>query len=186
MARDLTAAMQAEVVKTALTPILFYEGEFSGGTVRFWTGFGTIVWNGQSWLGAGQLGKISAIQEAKEVSATGITVSLSGIPSSLIATALSQARQGKPGKIWFGCLNSSGAVIADPFQIFEGRLDVPEIRDGPDSAEIIISYESELVDLERPNETRYTSEDQKIIHPTDKGFDFVPAVQEWDGKWGVG
>jgi len=77
-----------------------------------------------------------------------------------------------------------GALVADPAIAFAGRLDVPEIDDNGQTATITISYESRLVDLERPRERRYTHEDQQIDYSGDLGFEYVAAIQEWNGVWG--
>jgi len=104
MARDLTSGMQAEVQAPVLRPVIFYEGEFSTGTLRLWSGLGTIAWNGQTWTGAGNAIGFSEIAETADIRAAGMTVSLSGNVSSLIAAALAEARYGKPGKVWLGCV----------------------------------------------------------------------------------
>lgn len=184
MSRDLTVAAQAALAAGNVQPIVLYEGEFSAGTLRLWTGLGTVSWNGQNWLGAGQLLGMSSIQETTEVRAAGVTVSLSGMPGTLISLVLAQARQGKAGRVYLGLLDSAGAIIADPYQAFVGRLDVPEIVDAGEVCTISISYESRLIDLERPRERRYTAEDQGIDYPLDRGFDYVPALQDAVIVWG--
>lgn len=188
--RDLTAGVLAELTARAKHAALFFEGAFGDGSppdyVRVWSGARTIEWDGKSWLGVGNLGGVSPITENGDVRATGVAVSLSGIPSGLIATALGEARQGLEGTIWLALLDADGAVIADPEVAFRGRLDVPEITEGGDTATITISYESRLRDLERPRERRYTQEDQNIDYSGDLGFEYVPSIQEWNGKWGVG
>lgn len=184
MARDLTTALKNELTAPVLSPVIFYEGEFASGFVRLWSGYGDLLWNGQTWQGVGHLAGISPIQEDGQISAKGITVSLSGIPQSLIAVALSEARQGKPGKIWLGAMDSAGAVVVDPYLSFSGRLDVPEIDEGADTATITITYESRLIDLERPRERRYTANDQALDYPGDKGFDYIPSLQDKQIVWG--
>lgn len=184
MARDLTAGVLSAIAAGTVRPVLFYEGSFASGTVRLWTGLGTVSWNGQSWTGAGSLLGMSSIQETTEVRATGLTISLSGMPGSLISLALSQARQGADGLVYLGFLDSAGAIIADPSLAFSGRLDVPEIVDAGETCTISISYESRLIDLERPRERRYTSEDQRLDYPLDDGFNFVPGLQDALILWG--
>lgn len=182
--RDLTAGMIAEVQAKVLRPALFLEGEFATGTLRLWTGIGQIPWNGQTWTGAGNLIAISAIQESADIEATGFTVSLSGQPSASISLALQSCRQGKPCKIWLGMLDAAGAVIADPYLLRQGRLDVPSVEDSGNECVISIAYEDRLVDLERARERRYTSGDQAIDWPLDLGFAFVPSLQSAVDVWG--
>lgn len=104
MARDLSARLLAQVSAAALRPVLFYEGHFSTGVLRLWSGVGTKRWNGLDWTGAGHLLSVSEIEETAEIRAAGTTVSLSGMDPSIISAALAAARQGLPGTVWIGAL----------------------------------------------------------------------------------
>lgn len=182
--RDLTSAMQTEVGKTEVAPFLMFEGEFINGKVRIWSGYGALIWNGFEWSGTGTLIQISSVTETNETSANGITVTLSGIPSELISLALAEVKQGASGKVYLGLLEGQN-VINDPILLFSGKLDVPTISDDGETAVITISYESRLIDLERPRVNRYTPEDQKRLFPGDLGLDYVPSIQDKKITWGT-
>ena len=49
---------------------------------------------------------------------------------------------------------------------------------------ISIAVENKLVAFERSKVRRYTAEDQKIDHPTDKGFEFVTSIVQKEIIWG--
>jgi hypothetical protein len=181
--RDLAAGQLAMIQALAKRPVLFYEGEFTGGTLRLWSGVGTISWNSQSWTGAGTLLGIGPIQETTEIRASGTTLSLNGVSSSIISVALAQCRQGLPGRVWLGGLDSSNAVIADPYMAFEGRLDVPEISDDGETCSVSVSYESRLIMLERPRERRVTHEDQQIDYPGDRFREYITGLQDKVVVW---
>lgn len=183
MSRALSSAMLAGIQASDLAPILLFEGEFAGGFVRLWTGFGTISWNGHDWTGMGQLIGISDMEESSEVVATGLTVSLSGVDPALVSAAIGEARQNMPGRIWIGLLNASGAVVSTPYLAFRGRLDVPQIADSEDACTISISYENILGDLLRPREIRFTDEAQKALFPDDRGFEYVTRIQDVELVW---
>lgn len=183
MSRNLTANVITEITSSELEPFLLFQGEFTTGTVRAWSGIGDLIWNGFTWTGTGTLLSVSPVQETAETSANGITVNLNGVPSELLSLALQSCKQGAAGYIYLGFLNS-GAVISDPILLFEGRLDIPSIQEEGDTATISISYESRLIDLERPRETRYTNEDQQREFAGDLGFEFVPKLQDKALTWG--
>lgn len=183
MARDLTASVITQLQAASVEVGVLFEGEFASGWVRLWSGVGTLSWDGKSWSGVGTLLGISGIDETNEIRASGLTVSLSGVPSDLLSAALGDARSGKTGRVYLAFF-SGGSIVADPILQFEGRLDVPAIEDGPETATISISYESELIDLERARERRYTPEDQAIDFPGDLGFDYVAALQDAQITWG--
>jgi hypothetical protein len=179
MSRDLTAGMQAAVVAPVVRPILMVRIENSGAEIFVWTGVGDLIYGGNTYSGVGHFGSISTIQEGSDIRASGITLQLSGIPSALIATALADIRQSKKAILYFGLLNTStGALIADPYIIFSGLTDVPQIDETPIDAVISLSIENRLIDLEQAKDRRWTPEDQALEDPTDLGFEFVAGLQD--------
>ena len=191
-ARNLTASMLAEIAKSTVRPAILYEGEFvSPGSpsevpafLRLWTGIGDLSWDGKTWTGGGNLLGITPIEETRQLQARGFTAQLSGMPSSLISTALSGIRQGRAGTLWLAFFDSSGTIIADPYQLQRGKLDVSVIEDTGDKCSIAVQYESRLIDLERPRARYYTKQDQELDYPGDLGFDFVPKLQDANIQWG--
>lgn len=184
MSRDISAGVQSAISATEVQPIILFEGSFASGSVYVWSGYGDLTWNSNTYSGVGTLGAISNVSEGSEISARGITVSMSGIPSDLISLVLGDVRQGAVGKVHMGFLNSSGVVIDDPILMFEGKLDVPSIQEGSDTSTITLSYESRLIDLQRPRESRYTNEDQQRAFPGDLGCEFIASLQEKQITWG--
>ena len=184
MARSLTAAALAETQAAQLSPILLFKAQFTSGYVYLWSGMGDLTWDGQTWQGIGVLGGVSEIEETTDIKANGIRVSLSGVPSNMISIALAEVRQNKPCFVYIGFLSASGTIIIDPYQLFAGRLDVPEINDSADTAVLTITAENRLIDLDKARMRYYTDADLKIDYPTDKGFEYVSAIQDIEIEWG--
>jgi hypothetical protein len=188
MTTDVIAQLQAGTVY----PALFCSAQFLDGTIYVWSGYGTFSWNGQTWIGLGKFGGISAIPEGTGTDTTGlpgtvshgITLTLSGVPNDLLSEALNQCQQGLPVSLWLGFLTPQGAIIADPVLLWAGRSDVPTIKEGPETSTIELTVENSLIDLERARERHYTDADQQLFYPGDTGFQYVPAVQAWNGAWG--
>jgi hypothetical protein len=184
MSRSLTAGVQTAIADDQVRPFLLYEGEFVSGTIRAWNGIGDLSWGAYTWSGVGSLINISSIEEASDVKAAGITILLNGISQTNISLALSDCRQGKSGKVWIGFMNESNEIITDPYLVFDGRLDTASIDEGAESASISLSYESRLIDLQKPREIRYTHEEQQRIFADDMGLEFVVSLQEMEITWG--
>ncbi|WP_170334976.1 hypothetical protein [Ruegeria arenilitoris] len=184
MTRNMSAAFEAALDDPNLKPCAFFEGQFPSGTIYLWTGKREVTWNGQIWLGAGSLISASEIEETTDVIASGLELTISGVPSSMVSLVIDDARQGMPGKVYIGLLATDGSVIADPVQSFAGRLDVPNIEDGEQTCHITITYESRLIDLQRPREFRYTHESQRLFDPSDRGFEAVTWLQDRSISWG--
>lgn len=170
MSRSLSTEMQAVASAELLRPIYLIDMEFTSGDVYFWSGVGNLTFNSNSYIGAGDLLSIGSVSETAELQANGATVTLTGIKQSLVTIARDEPYQGRPLTIRLGALDDSGDLIASPVIIFSGFMDVMTISDSGDSSTISISVENKLIAFERSSVRRYTNEDQKIDHPSDKGF----------------
>jgi hypothetical protein len=185
MPRGITGSLETATLAEALTPVLMFEGLFDSYPIRFWSGLGEITWNGVSWTGSGTLLSISDVQETAEIKATGVDVLLSGVPSDLISLALLEPYQGRIATLYFGAFDAStGGLIADPYLLFSGRMDVMTISDGADTGSISLSIESRLIDLEVARERRYENQDQKVDWPNDRFFEFTSSLVDAEIKWG--
>ena len=184
MTRTVTTAVNNELTAAKLSPFFAVEMDLSDGIVRLWTGYGSITIDSNTFFAGGDILSVSSISENGEVQANGVTIMLSGLSTSLVASALTTAYQGRDLNVYVGVLNASGAVIADPIKVFAGKMDVMTVEDNGADAQISVTAESKLIDLERSRARRYTSEDQKIDYPNDKGLDFIAGLQDKTVVWG--
>lgn len=152
--------------------------EDNSGDLLLWSGIGNLIYDNEIYTGAGDLLGIDEIEETEETRAVGMTVSITGIPSDFLALALGVNYQQRPLTIWLAALNSSGVLIADPYLLFKGYMDVMEINEGGDTGTISVTVENKLIVLDIPNGRKYTLEDQKIDFPNDVGLEFIPLMQD--------
>ncbi len=148
------------------------------GDVFVWNGVGTKSWNGHDWQGLGKFGNISPISESMDMTVSGVKLILSGIPSDMVSLALDELTQFLPATVWFGYLEDDDSVVADPFVAFKGKCDTVEMEDSGETSTLTISVESNAIVHRKPQGLRYTDADQQIIHPGDRGFEFVDKFQE--------
>jgi hypothetical protein len=183
--RALSGAVAGAAVAPAVRLALFVELAFDAGAVRLWSGVGPVAWDGKTWTGAGTLGAVSAIEETGELRAPGVTFTLSGVASAVVALALGEAYQGRPAVVWLAMLDEAGAIVADPVKVFAGRMDRMELARERTSAVVRLSAENRLVDFERPAAALYyLPDDQKRLYPGDRGLDYVPSLQDKVIYWG--
>lgn len=190
MSRPLSTEMSDAVVADTVLPYLIVKIGTAAGDVNVWSGIGDLVFDSgggeETYIGVGDFGGISAPQETTELKASGLTLSLSGIPSNIIALALNSMRQGEPGRIWMGLFDTTTNLSIDsPVEIFSGQTDIVEIDETGETSTVSVAVESRLIDLKRKRDRRYTSEDQQREHPSDLGFDLVPSLQEEEVLFGA-
>ena len=111
MARDITTAFKNSIEGSLVKPIVGIELEFSDGTLRFWNGYGnlTMTAGGSSkvFTGAGDMLGVSEIEESSTLSMSGVTLTLAGIKTSIISTALGANYTNRKGAIYLGLFDTS-------------------------------------------------------------------------------
>lgn len=183
MSRDLTPDVSAAVQDGYVPALMMVELDFPSGVLRANTSCVTFDWDGHVWYGLGQLGSIDPVPEFSDLQMTGVSLSLTGIPSDMVSRVMGEHYQGRSCKLWFAPLDSDYRVLADPVLVFSGRMDTPDIQLG-ETASISLTAESRLTDWERPRIRRYTNEDQLAEYPGDRGLEFVAQMVEKTLVWG--
>lgn len=186
MARDISSGFQTEIEAQQLNPIILYKAEFDSGDLLLWTGYGDIDYDGDTYVGSGDLLKMSQVEETQDLVANGVTFELTGVNTSIVSLALNEEYQNRPITVYFGVLDDAGDLINDPYLMFKGVMDVMSISDDGSDSVIRVNTESELSDMREGRARNYTPEDQKSEYPNDKGLEFVPTVQDIVLTWGSG
>jgi hypothetical protein len=185
MPRDgLSSGQLAAIQSTNLRPALFVEAHFVNGPIYVWTGRGSIVWGGHTWLGVGSLGSVSTIEEGASIDAKGITITLSGIDSTLLADIMTEFQVGLPVLVRLGFFDETLSLIDDPVISWAGRMDQPTVDVDGQTCTISINCENRLVEMNVAVDRRYTNEDQQLDFPGDRGMEFVSSIQDVTIYWG--
>lgn len=206
--RNIPADVLAEYTSKSVQPVYIIEAFFDTGTLRLFTGYGVLNWNGETFFGGGNLIGISPIEETQDIQAKGLIVNLNGIPSNLVAIALGERSRGRHFRLYLGFVttgnyiaveDSSGYVELEdesgffllenqlvdlsPYRIFSGLMDVMEISDNGQESNIKCSVENVLITGRRTKLSRYTQEDQQKRYPSDKGLNFINQLQDKEVVW---
>ena len=188
MARNITSAFNTAITNKVVRPIMAVELDFSDGVLKMWNGYGNLTMtaggSSKTFTGQGDLLGITSVEESSTLSMSGITLTLAGIKSSLISTALSANYTNKNGAVYLGLFDTSQNVVADVYTLFKGKMDVLNIQEGQDTALITLKLESRLVTFEKASNRMYTLEDQQVDFPNDVGFEFIPDLQDKEIIWG--
>lgn len=183
--RDITPAVAAECAQPQVRLAFFCQLQFKNSTEYLWSGYGTIAWNGQNWLGMGHLGSIGVITEDTTLAAQGFTLGLAGVDTNMLAEARDEVQQGLPARLWLAFFDENGSIISNPILCMAGLIDQVTLDIGADKSTISLAIENPLVDLQRPCERRFTDQDQRMVYPNDSGFAYVAQLMDWNSAWGV-
>lgn len=180
MSRDITTPVSNALDDAVIVPFFAVDLDFSSGPLYVWSGYGDLVIDSKTYLGAGQLLNISSVSETTEMEAKGASITMNGIPSSFLSLALQEPYQGRECRIYFGVTSNP----SDYVEVFSGELDQMNIEDGADTSTISVTAENVLIKLERPVVRRFSDQDQKSRFPNDKGLEYVASLQDKDILWG--
>lgn len=187
MARELTAGEIAAVTSLAVQPIHFVELFWPSSTVRLHSGVGDFVMGGNTYMGAGDLGSVSGVEESTDGTAPTMTLGINGIPTDNVAAILADKYQGRRAVVYLGFLKPDGTLIKDPaLVVFAGKIAQAQHTLGGDSCSISIVIESSMARLKQSADRRYTHEDQQISHPGDLSLEYIAACNtDIPDNWGV-
>lgn len=187
MTRTLTNSVITQLSEPSVNPFFAVKIEFPSGTLRLWTGLGTVTIASESYSGVGSFLGVSSIEESEEFKATGLELTLSGIPTSLIGTMLTDNYQGSLVTVFFGFIDEAStgiSIIADPFIVYKGLVDTLELSENAQNVTAKLKVESRLIAMEETKARRYTNEDQQITHSSDTSLRFVAGLQDKEIAWG--
>jgi hypothetical protein len=179
MSRTVPAAIISGLSNPEVEPFYAAEFQFDSGVLRLWTGYGDRTIDGSTYTGSGSLLTLGAVEEVQELSPKSLGIALSGIPSDLIAIALTEPYQGRVCRVLFGLRD-----VDDFVEVFSGYMNTMTIEDDGEKASITLSIDSKLVALERSKIRRYTHESQQARYAGDSFFSYVTKLQDKQVQWG--
>ena len=137
-ASDITEFNESEI-----RPFFATELYFDTGIARFWTGYGTIQIDSESYVGSGRSISFSAIEEDNQISSKGMQIVISGLPTSTLDFALREDYQFRKATVHIGAILSNGSIQSNI--IFSGYMSHMNITQASDSITIAIADRKSVV-----------------------------------------
>lgn len=165
--------------------VTFAKLEFPSGTLYLHNSIGTYTWGGNDWLGTGDLGEISQLEEGAEISPYKISLSLSGLDATISGAALTEDYYLQPVTVYLGVLDANDALIANPTVVWEGAMDQMELSVGAaDGDTIVLTAESELARFDKASNLKYTDAQLQSDFSGDLAFEFMADIEGAKIRWG--
>lgn len=183
--RGSTTAFQNEIVKDQSHPLHLVEVYLDSATYYVTDNFRDITYSSNTYTALGFFLNFDTIEESASISASKITLGLSGVDQQYTNLFLTENYVDRRVVIRKAFIDTSNALIADPVIIFDGRMDNPIITEDTDSglATIGVTVSNQFVDFEK-TPGRYTNhENQQLYYPGDKGFIYASQIIK-DIVWG--
>lgn len=179
MSRTIDSGLLTALTQHTIQPFFAVELLFDSGAVRLWSGIGDRDINGNTYTGTGSLLDIGPADEVNDLSAKSMAVTLTGLDSGIVSLAIQEPYQRRKANIYLGEQSETSVV-----QIFSGPMNTMNIEDSGEQATVQLTIESNLVELERAANWRYTNENHQSRYDGDTFFSFVQAIQDQKIAWG--
>lgn len=190
--RSIDATLLAALKAPTVWPVCLVEMDFVSGMTRLHSGLGDLVmtdpFTGEAltFLGVGELGSISALEQPEALRSSEAELALSGVNPADVARALLEAYQGRSCRIFFGALTEDGAALAggSAVPLVRARMDTMKFVTGR-TATITLKIRNEMADWERVRASRYSNAEQKRIDVNDTGLSRIAVAAEAEIVWQV-
>jgi hypothetical protein len=180
----ISSTNEAEAAKERVLMFLTVTLDFPSGFVRIWSGWGDLVIGADTYLGAGELGKITTRPDQAGLITDRKTYELTGVEPTWVLESDIDNCHGREVVESFGFLNPDTRALIDTPEInWEGYIDSVRRVDGPTPV-IQVNAESRLLLMDRPNMWRNTHQHQQQFFAGDTGFDQLAALDLKEVLWG--
>ena len=179
--RPLSVLNKAAILAGHVIPVIFVRLDFLGGVLRVHSQIGPITWThsvfgAETYLGIGDYGSVSAVQEALSTRPFGVTIKLTGVKGTLINDLLVDKYHRRSAHLFVGLNDASSALIDTPFEIWSGVMDKPDVAQRKTSGQIVMHCESRADIVHEPQGGVYNHETQTSIWPGDTGMEFMAKI----------
>jgi hypothetical protein len=189
--RLIPAGLQAQLDagRIARVEMILFDFPAPTGLVGFFSGIGSIVWSGITFVGAGTLFEINTVGASADGTAIGLNVRLNGdARAGLDATTLALIEtiqyRGRPVTLYRRYSHPETYAEIAVERLYRGYIDRIDhnLTEGGD-VYLEAAIESRALDLGRSGYRMRTDADQRAIDPTDDFFKDVAIVSKKEIQW---
>ena len=185
--RTLTPQMDAALRAKVTRPVLLFD--LTGHPARdlyLWTGVGSLVWDGKTYVGAGRVLSASPVEYSTELQVDVQTYRLDASRLSAEAEAIVTSPVTRLNfESWKALLDEHHNVIPDPIKRTSGWADPPRLIDG-DERIVELTVKGRLFNLVKPARTLISHEEQQKRFPGDTGLGDMAEIQDQTTVWETG
>ncbi len=188
----MSALAEAYLAGATVRHPYFVEFRFLSSTERVWNGFRYIETGGYTWTPVGPTATVNTIEDPISNSAAGLTLSLSGVDTELLATVLAATDEVRGRLVFiYDAFFDEDWQILEPMGVYAmARMDTVKVSrqaagDGSWNRVISIPAEHLLTTGANPPAGRYSSADQQTRFPTanDRYFEYIAQNQNKRLRW---
>ena len=183
--RDIPAALKEHLSGRITRAIALVFIDIETDPLHIHNDVGNIAWDGHTWMGAGDLGGIDAIDEDDALAPDSYNLTLGGIDADLVADFRAERHIGRDARIWLAARDlATGALVGQPLTVLVGVVEGATASGGGRVGAVTLQVADERALLGRPGNLLFDDGQQRIRHPGDGFFQHVAFAGERDVLWG--
>lgn len=181
---------ERHIFPVLLIHIAFPDTELFANTSVF-----SLTYDGNEYVGAGQVAGVNAIEEGCELQVYGVEMVLMGVSLASITQAMTVNFREKDVYIYMALFDENLEIDDTRVtMVFKGKVNTMKVeQDVNNSCRILLLAENAMVDWERPNGEKYSHESQIKKYPRgvaggtlveqDNGFKYLASMIEKNIIW---
>lgn len=179
--RQFSPVMLEALTGTPQRALAFVEMDWPNGWVRVHSGVGERIYNGETYLGIGELGSIGNIKEDGNSSANRLKLTLSILDQSLLADIFNNDPNGRDCFIHLVAFDENRQILEGYDYFYDGEMVDVDIKRGKPAKGLPARITVTCSDwYERwstaPESARTTDAAQQHLYPGDKFFDQIEVI----------
>ncbi len=188
--RRISTPNETGILAAVIKPVIFARLDFSSGVQRFHTEIGPKtaehpIHGPEVYTGIGDFGGLSSdVKETTSGAPTNLSLSLTGIDSSLINIALTDDYFRRDAELMLGLEDGNGDLLDDPEILFSGYMDKVDVVLNQGFGQMSLNLESRGTNLLRNSDHRFTDEDKQVEVPGDLMAEYVYRMADLTLRWG--
>lgn len=174
------AALRAGLAKGALLVYL----DLAAGPLRLTSAQRSVTWGGHTYLGTGTLGSVEPVTDrVGEGERAGHKLSLSGVPTAVIASTLGASVRDRPYTEHLAIFDADTEQVLDVLPLAAGRLDRAGIVRTAESRSVEVGAQHIANWYARPKPLRNTDADQRRLHAGDTSRRWLLQQAQHKDTW---
>lgn len=171
-----------KAIKDGCYVAVLVEVEHPDGNGYFWEGIGELLYDGNTYKGAGLVGGISQNRRSVDLRIDEMTLWLNGLDAGEVAQLNDNVRN-RAARIFLAALNDSRRVVA-VCEAEELLLDYQrDTISESGEAGVEVTAQAGLWMLERSTDAVWSQESAIVEFPNETGFSKLPEMQNKDTPW---
>ena len=175
MSRGLSADQISALESGKLHLVTMVKLAFNA-TYYYTNHYKNIDYDSNTYLSSAFILDISQIREESSMTNASIDLTLSAVTTTLLTDLMTNGHIGKTVIVYLAMLDSNGAIITNPIQIFEGETNAFKFLENTKTAEIVLTVGNHWTKIKQFSGRRLTNQSQQLVFNGDPSLEFRDQI----------